>query len=237
VLPIEQVSQNEYKIPFELPFTFKPDSLVNLIDQLMSSNKLSSNYIVQVVEEQSNKVMFGYAILGSKQSNIIPCNGRKQPSLQYGIHIQFQDSNTIPSKKLYIAGVGFLMIGLFLFGMQMRKRPLPLATTVEHHDEELPHEKVSIGQYVFNMEEQSLMFHDQRIALSTKESKILRILALSQNQVVDRNRLQKEVWEDEGVIVGRSLDMFISKLRKKLELDAAVKIITIHGKGYKLEVS
>jgi DNA-binding response OmpR family regulator len=46
--------------------------------------------------------------------------------------------------------------------------------------------------------------------------------------------LQK-VWEDEGVIVGRSLDMFISKLRKKLEINPTVRMVNIHGRGYKLE--
>ena len=52
-----------------------------------------------------------------------------------------------------------------------------------------------------------------------------------------RCRLQKEIWEDEGVMVGRSLDVFISKLRKKLELDPNVNIVVIRGKGYKLEIS
>ena len=73
--------------------------------------------------------------------------------------------------------------------------------------------------------------------LTTKESKILHILALQQNQIIDRDKLQKEVWENEGVIVGRSLDMFISKLRKKLEQDEQVKITNVHSRGYKLEVS
>jgi DNA-binding response OmpR family regulator len=53
---------------------------------------------------------------------------------------------------------------------------------------------------------------------------------------VERSRIQKEIWEDEGVIVGRSLDVFISKLRKKLELDERVKIVVIRGMGYRLEV-
>jgi len=64
----------------------------------------------------------------------------------------------------------------------------------------------------------------------------LLIFALSPNEMIERSRLQKEIWEDEGVIVGRSLDMFISKLRKKLELDPNCKIVAIRGKGYKLEI-
>jgi DNA-binding response OmpR family regulator len=47
--------------------------------------------------------------------------------------------------------------------------------------------------------------------------------------------LLKRVWEDEGVITGRSLDVFISKLRKKLKNDPSVQIVNVHGKGYKLE--
>jgi DNA-binding response OmpR family regulator len=54
---------------------------------------------------------------------------------------------------------------------------------------------------------------------------------------MERSRLQKEIWEDKGVIVGRSLDMFISKLRKKLEFDPNINIVVIRGKGYKLEIS
>ncbi|MDQ1149658.1 DNA-binding response OmpR family regulator [Sphingobacterium zeae] len=53
--------------------------------------------------------------------------------------------------------------------------------------------------------------------------------------MIIRSRLQKEIWEDEGVIVGRSLDMFISKLRKKLETVPDINIVVVRGKGYKLE--
>ena len=69
------------------------------------------------------------------------------------------------------------------------------------------------------------------------EARVLLIFALSPNETIARSRLQKEIWEDEGVIVGRSLDMFISKLRKKLEVDQNIKIVVIRGKGYKLEIT
>jgi DNA-binding response OmpR family regulator len=72
--------------------------------------------------------------------------------------------------------------------------------------------------------------------LTGTETRLLLILAASPNQTIQRSRLQKEIWEDEGVIVGRSLDMFISKLRKKLELEPDTKIVVVRGKGYRLEV-
>ena len=60
------------------------------------------------------------------------------------------------------------------------------------------------------------------------------ILAANCNKPVKRQQLQKQIWEDEGVIVGRSLDMFISRLRKYLKNDASLKIENLRGEGYQL---
>ena len=89
----------------------------------------------------------------------------------------------------------------------------------------------------FDAEARKLLINGKTIDLTKTETRVLRIFALSPNAPIERSRLQKEIWEDEGVIVGRSLDMFISKLRKKLESDTDVKIVVIRGKGYKLEIS
>ena len=81
------------------------------------------------------------------------------------------------------------------------------------------------------------MMNEKTIDLTGTETRLLLIFAQSPNETIERSRLQKELWEDEGVIVGRSLDMFISKLRKKLELDPNIKIVVVRAKGYKLEIS
>ena len=57
------------------------------------------------------------------------------------------------------------------------------------------------------------------------------------NQIIKRDELTKKVWEDHGVFVGRSLDTYISKLRKKLKDDDTIKLTNIHGVGYKLELN
>jgi DNA-binding response OmpR family regulator len=90
---------------------------------------------------------------------------------------------------------------------------------------------------LFDAEKRQLTINGNTVDLTGTETRLLRIFSLSPNQTIARTRLQKEIWEDEGVIVGRSLDMFISKLRKKLEADPNVNIIVIRGKGYRLEVS
>ena len=233
VLPINRLAENEFEISFESGFSFKPDSLVRIIDRVISSNDLPRNYIVNVIECNTLKVIFGYAVLGVKQKNIVPCLGRQQPSKRYCINIKFEESSWI-SKHLYLLGLGLLGIGLVFWSVQrFKKEP-----TFEQKEEEIPSNKPAkqLGKYEFYSEELLLVFESEKIPLTIKEAKLLGIFASNLNQIVDRNRLQKEVWEDECVIVGRSLDMFISKLRKKLEHDPNVKLTNIHGKGYKLEV-
>jgi DNA-binding response OmpR family regulator len=77
----------------------------------------------------------------------------------------------------------------------------------------------------------------KEITLSKKECELLEILVENKNKVVKREVLTKKVWEDNGVFVGRSLDTYISKLRKKLIVDDSIQLINIHGIGYKLEVN
>lgn len=234
VLPIKRLAENEFEIPFESGFSFKPDSLVRIIDRVISSNDLPRNYIVNVIECNTSKVIFGYAIFGVNQKSLVPCLGRQQPNKRYCINIKFEEASWLP-KNLYLLGLGLLGVGLFAFVVQrFRKTASPIKETIE----EIPINKATIqlGKYEFLPEELLLVFGAEKIPLTIKEAKLLSIFASNLNQIIDRNRLQKEVWEDEGVIVGRSLDMFISKLRKKLEQDPTVKLTNIHGKGYKLEV-
>lgn len=63
-----------------------------------------------------------------------------------------------------------------------------------------------------------------------------RLFCLHQNKTIARDLIQKAIWEDEGYFVGRSLDVFISRLRKIFRSEPAIKILTIHGVGYKMEV-
>lgn len=95
---------------------------------------------------------------------------------------------------------------------------------------------IAIGNLLFLWESQQLVTGSSIILLTAKEAKLLHVFANAQQELIDRDQLMKEVWEDEGVIVGRSLDMFVSKLRKKLQADPRVSILNVHGKGYKLVI-
>ena len=95
----------------------------------------------------------------------------------------------------------------------------------------------SIGKYQFNAEKQALQINGGEQKLTTKESQLLRLLCVHKNDVMDRNFALKTIWHDDNYFNGRSMDVYIAKLRKYLKDDSKVEIINIHGKGFKLLVN
>lgn len=93
---------------------------------------------------------------------------------------------------------------------------------------------ISLGEYHFDKRNTELLIEQQRIELTSKEADLLLLLYNAANTTVERDVILNMVWGDEGDYVGRTLDVFISKLRKKLEFDSKVKIVNIRGVGYKL---
>jgi len=94
-----------------------------------------------------------------------------------------------------------------------------------------------LGDSAFNFQHQTVVSSRGTITLTNKEAKLLRLFCIHRNQVIERDLIQKAIWEDEGYFVGRSMDVFISRLRKILRDDERIVIQTIHGIGYKLQVN
>jgi two-component system, OmpR family, response regulator len=94
-----------------------------------------------------------------------------------------------------------------------------------------------VGDYQFNSEKQVLQHGGKEQKLTTKESQLLRLLCVHKNDVLDRNFALKTIWHDDNYFNGRSMDVYIAKLRKYLKDDSKVEIINIHGKGFKLLVN
>ena len=230
VLPVEKISENEYRIRFENDLTFQTDSLVNTTGRLLAKDPLTRDYVVNVLYCGNASVAYGFAISGNKKDDIVACSGRKQPRACYMINIKFKPTGMNTAKKGYIlGGLSFLAFVGFIFLRPVKSRR---AVPGDQNNSML-----TLGSVLFDAERRQLTINGDTVDLTGTETRILRILALSPNETIDRSRLQKEIWEDEGVIVGRSLDMFISKLRKKMEPDPDINIVVIRGKGYKLEVN
>ncbi|KRT13703.1 transcriptional regulator [Pedobacter ginsenosidimutans] len=231
VLPVEKIAGNEYQIRFEKHLTFQTDSLVNTTKRLLAKDPLASDYVVNVLNCDGTDVVYGYAISKNKKDDIIACKRRAQPRACYRINIKFKPTGVNATTKGYIlGGLPFLaFIGFIFFRSVKPRRVLP--NDVQNTN------MFTLGSVLFDAKNRKLTIHGKTIDLTGTETRLLLIFAMSPNETIERSRLQKEIWEDEGVIVGRSLDMFISKLRKKLELDPNINIVVIRSKGYKLEIS
>jgi DNA-binding response OmpR family regulator len=93
---------------------------------------------------------------------------------------------------------------------------------------------IQLGNFRFYTGDNVLKSENKTIPLSEKETKALKIFAENINQIVEREKLMKEIWEDEGIVViSRNVDVLVSKLRKKLSDDNSIKFINVHGRGYK----
>ncbi len=125
-----------------------------------------------------------------------------------------------------------LLIGRF------GKRLVPVPVQNQDHaiiKESVP-EVSALGKFLFDGKDQRLLLGSEVISLTGKEYRILDLLNKNFGELIPRETLMQKVWINEGVITGRSLDMFVSKLRKKLSSDPELRITNVHGKGYKLEI-
>jgi DNA-binding response OmpR family regulator len=95
----------------------------------------------------------------------------------------------------------------------------------------------TIGKYKFNTETQLLKGGTEDVKLTTKEGQLLRLLAINQNDILDRSFALKTIWHDDNYFNSRSMDVYITKLRKYLKQDPKVEIVNVHGKGFKLLVN
>ncbi|MBP3419724.1 MAG: response regulator transcription factor [Marinifilaceae bacterium] len=95
-------------------------------------------------------------------------------------------------------------------------------------------EVYKIGRMTFNSKKQTLVDDTEEVKLTTKESELLKLLCENVNEVLERNYALKAIWADDNYFNARSMDVYITKLRKHLKKDPTVEIINVHGKGYKL---
>jgi LPXTG-motif cell wall-anchored protein len=199
---------------------------------------MANSYIVEVESCETGEIIYSFKMENVEQSDIIPCLGRPQPRSCY--HILFTivaPTNTTlnittgisnDSKKdtnnLYFIILGVLVLLTIVFFIIRKKRK---STSIDPN-------WIQLGQYYFDKRNTELIIKEQRIELTGKEADLLLLLYNSVNTTVERDIILNKVWGDEGDYIGRTLDVFISKLRKKLEFDSKVKIVNTRGVGYKL---
>ncbi|CAL2103488.1 Winged helix family transcriptional regulator [Tenacibaculum sp. 190130A14a] len=230
VLPVKEQDQNTYQLSFQNHLEINPDSLVAIVNRNFTKANFSTNYILEVKDCTNKEVVYSYEMKRTEENSIIPCRGRLLPTACYVIEIQFLQKQLATSQPLILYGalLVLLFIGVFVFLRTRNKKDVAAETSEDIQ---------TLGIFEFYPDQNKLVKQAVEINLSKKECELLAIFISKPNEIVKREELTKKVWEDNGVIVGRSLDTYISKLRKKLKDDASIKITNIHGVGYKLEIN
>ena len=229
VLPVQREG-GTYVISFEAPLSIEPNILVHHFESVVRNKSLSVHYLVEVRTCQTKDVVYSYEMEHFEQTDLVPCGQRALPEDCYQVLFTAMDElpvvkptqgNAIPVWVWVLVGLLFVAMVFFM----LRNRP-----TAAKEDPDL----IRLGRFAFDTRNSELVLEDYRIELSAKEADLLMLLHGAANQQVEREVILNKVWGDEGDYVGRTLDVFISKLRKKLQPDPGLKIVNIRGVGYKL---
>lgn len=226
VLPIKKIAENTYQISFENDFGFISDTLINIIQRTFQKNELADAYIINLKDCGQKETVLAFEING-QTGDIIPCRGRILGNGCYVVEIELMREAEYSSLWLLLLIIPMGFAGLYLKDQFRRKEAQESILDATDY--------IPLGKFQFFPSHNLLRSKDRSISLSEKETKALEIFIRNSNQVVEREKLMKAIWEDEGtVVISRNVDVLVSKLRKKLSEDSSLKFVTVPGKGYKL---
>jgi DNA-binding winged helix-turn-helix (wHTH) protein len=226
VLPVKQLNENTYQISFQNNVGFISDTLMNIVEREFEKNALAKDYIVKLRDCEQQETILAFEI-NNKTGNLTPCKGRKLAIGCYFIEIEFLKANKFNFFWLLLLIILLSFIGFYANKNWFRKKEKkePILDNDDH---------IQLGSFKFYPANNVLKIENKTITLSEKETKALKIFAENINQIVEREKLMKEIWENEGIVViSRNVDVLVSKLRKKLSGDNSIKFINVHGRGYK----
>ncbi|RYY41839.1 MAG: winged helix family transcriptional regulator [Chitinophagaceae bacterium] len=237
LVPAVQQEPDSYRLSLPASWSLPTDSVVAIVNRSLQTAGRGDDFVVNLVARGGEQVYFGYALSDEGGKTLVPCLGRTLPARGYNLEVRFHEGSRGGWRTAGAATLALLALGLFARGaLGTRRSPVAAAPAQQAVEIRPVHDThLHIGRYRFVPEEQCLYLEGTRIALTSKEARLLELFATRPNELIDRKELQR-VWEDEGVIVGRSLDVFVSRLRKKLEADSSIAIVGVTGKGYRLEV-
>ncbi|MCC6727675.1 MAG: winged helix-turn-helix transcriptional regulator [Saprospiraceae bacterium] len=234
--PVMEKMSGEFELHLENDLNY--EELPRFLEAALAQFGIKDPYYVSIYGCLDNLLMLGYAKESLKNGQPA-CSGRARAGNCYNLSVTFpyRAKNTPNNGHLWWA-TGLLalaaLLSLFIYKKQKNKD----LEVVAPQKQELENPNLlRFGQTEFDPTNLSILVADERQSLTFREAKLLQFFAERPNQVLERDVILAAVWEDEGIIVGRSLDVFVSRLRKILQKDTALKIANVHGVGYRLEVA
>lgn len=234
---VQQTNAHTFRLPLSRAFDY--DTMPGLLRASLQLHQITTPYDVAVLDCGTQTLQLGYSVRDLTDEQPVPCGGRLMAAGCYVLQVTFTTPPALPLTWPVwpvLAALG-VMTGWLLIRQRRpgQSEAADGAMTSEAGSMQPPTDQVRVGRFCFDYTKQTLTSESARHTLTYREAKLLRLLASHPNEVLAREQIQRQVWEDEGIIVGRSLDVFISRLRKLLSDDPAVRIATIHGVGYRLE--
>ncbi len=249
--PVQQEEKNVWLIRLEQEFDY--DSLSPILREALLLNRVEGNYSVAVLDCQFDQIMLGYTANTQKPVTEIPCGGREQTPGCYNLRVTFPDRAATNSadggSRLWATLACCLLLAYSLFGLVVfyRRKYLPGVTApvpaVDRAGAPFVAPPAPNGQNALHFGRSVLYVDNQKLKtgplekdLTYREAKLLQLFGKNPNRLLERDHILKSVWEDEGILVGRSVDVFVSRLRKLLKDDDTITIVNVHGVGYRMEV-
>ena len=190
VLPIKQLSVTEYQIEFESQLVLEPEALVNIVHASIGDLNYPGSYTVNVQHCATREIVYGFEIYQDEKKDVVPCLGRSLPEACYQITIAFQRETSIDNYAYVSLSLLFCLVLAFL--VLKKNKVVTTANSASRA------KYIQLGKIQFFHQKQLLKLGKNEILLTSKENQVLHIFALKPNQIIDREQLQKEVWEMKG---------------------------------------
>ncbi len=236
IAPVQQIDDRTFTIRLEKSFAY--DGIPTLLQESLERHHISTPYDVAVLDCTNGEVQLGYTFYDLKTPEGVACSGRVQDEGCHTLQVTFSAPVTTAAAPIglwWAGALGFLLagfVGLVWYRVGRVNVPVETSEPVLAQENNL----LYLGQTTFDPANQTLRVADRHQTLTYRETKLLRLFAEHPNQLLERDFILQSVWGDEGITVGRSADVFVSRLRKLLQSDPTLRIASIHGVGYRLEV-
>ena len=224
--PVRRIASETFLLTFDKPIAIDPDSLAHLALKYLPA-EIATKSIVNVSDAATEEVVYGFEIDHIRKKEI-PCLGRRLPSSNYTISVSLYNEQKIMMIYANVPAVSTMSASILIafLGLMFVKKKSPNA---ERSD------GMEWNGIQLDMERNRINTHQEVIQLTEKETQILAILFEHVDHLVPREVFLEQIWHKEGVVTDRSLDMYISRLRKKMKVLPNVQIANQHGKGYYLK--
>lgn len=235
ILPVRQLNATTFLVRLEKPFDY--GALPAVLHQSMAVHDIGQNYDVAVLNCTDGELMLGYNFRDFLDNKEAPCAGRQQDKGCYNLQVSFNSPAQagLPIRNWLGWLVGFLLLGGSYVVWNKGSMPEITQSGLEPASSRQS-DQIDLGQLSFSMANQSVRVAGVTHSLTYREAKLLNLFVRHPNQLLERDFILKSVWEDEGIIVGRSVDVFVSRLRKLLQPDPGIRLVAVHGVGYRLEI-